>query len=121
MTPFCIRYLMRKRRGSHCIMNTWIILLFLLSCCSDCGCNGSRQGRGGDCRSDRDCDRDRDCDDRRDRDCGRDRDCDCGRDRDRDCDCGRDRDDDCDRNGSRFEPRFDTRPFGDRENCGCEK
>ena len=32
-------------------------------------------------------------------------------------DCGCDRD--CD--GSRFEPRFDARPFNDRETCGCEE
>lgn len=85
-------------------MNAWIILLFLLARnnSGSCGCDGM---------------------DRRDRDCG----CDRGdmnrRDRDRDCGC--DRDNDCDNNGSRFEPRFDARPFTDRdrdrETCGCEE
>lgn len=91
-------------------MNAWIILLFLLARnnSGSCGCDG---GFG----------RDRDCG--CDGDSGRDRDCDCDRDRGRDR--GRDRDGDCDNNGSRFEPRFDARPFGDRdrdrETCGCEE
>lgn len=102
-------------------MNTWIILLLLLCCCDGCGCQ--RSGSCGNNRPDRDCecgnirDRDRDCGRDRDRDCGRDRDCDRN-DRDRDCDRGRDRD--CDRNDSRFEPRFDSRPFGGGDNCGCD-
>ncbi len=76
-------------------MNTWIILLLLLCCCDGCGCQ-----RNDSCGNNRD------------------RDCDCGNGRDRDCDCGRDRD--CDGNDSRFEPRFDARPFGGRDNCGCD-
>lgn len=79
-------------------MNAWIILLFLLmgNCNSDCS---GRSGRGSR-RSDGDCG----CDNDRNR----------GRDRDGDRDCG------C--NDSRFEPRFDSRPFRDgRETCGCEE
>ena len=120
-------------------MNCWIILLLLLSgnqngcrCIEEpeCGCEPPTPP----CRPrdrERECDRDRD----RDCDCGRDRDRDCdrGRDRDRDCDRGRDRDCDCDRgrdcdadrnpcscnNDSRFEPRFDSRPFNN-SGCGCD-
>ena len=82
-------------------MNAWIILLLLLAGNNggnSCGCGNRNDGmnrRGGDCGCNGDSDRE-----------GRDRD---GRDRDRDCD------------GSRFEPRFDSRPFNDRETCGCEE
>lgn len=106
-----------KRRGSYQIMNTWILLLLL--CCCD-GFGSQRNGSCGNNRPDMDCDcgniRDRDCD------CDRDRDCDRGNGRDRDCDCDRDRgrDRNCDGNDSRFEPRFDARPFGGGDNCGCD-
>lgn len=54
----------------------------------------------------------------------RERECDRGRDRDRDCERGRDRDNDrdgcpCNNNDSRFEPRFDSRPFNN-SGCGCD-
>lgn len=75
-------------------MSAWIILLFLLLGNSGCGCPQREDS--------------------------------CPHDDDRDCGCGRDRDfhdddRDCDRNESRFEPRFDARPFSDRETCGCEE
>lgn len=98
-------------------MNSWIILL-LLSCwnqngrgCVDepqCGC----EPVAPPCRP-------------RERECERDRDNDCDRNRDRDCDCDRDRDCGADRepcpcnNDSRFEPRFDSRPFNNT-GCGCD-
>ena len=85
-------------------MNCSIILLFLLFCGRNgCGC-GRDTGCGCEepkpvpppCRP-------------RERECGRERD--CGRDREpeRDCSCG---------NDSRFEPRFEPRPFSDT-GCGC--
>lgn len=77
-------------------MSAWIILLFLLLGNSGCGC----PQREDSCPHDDD------------RDCG------CSRGRDRDF---HDDDHDCDRNESRFEPRFDARPFSDRETCGCEE
>lgn len=97
-------------------MNCGIILLFLLLF--------NRDGRiGGDtgcgCEPDPPC-RPREREGERNRE----RDCDCGKDRDRgrDRDCGRDRDterDGCPCGGeSRFEPRFDSRPFPDT-GCGC--
>lgn len=73
-------------------MSAWIILLFLL-CGGNTGC-GCAQNDGMN---------------RRDNDCGCDR------------DSGFERNRDCDRNESRFEPRFDARPFGERETCGCEE
>ena len=73
-------------------MNAWIILLLLLA-----GNNG-----GNSCG----CSNRNDGMNRRSGDCG------CDRESERD---GRDRD------GSRFEPRFDARPFNDRETCGCEE
>ncbi|MDE6846926.1 MAG: hypothetical protein K2J99_14350 [Lachnospiraceae bacterium] len=93
-------------------MNCWIIPLLLL-----CWNQNGRWGNGEPgcgcepveppCRPrERECDRDRD----------RDRDCECGRDRnnDRDCDgCP------CNNNDSRFEPRFDSRPFNN-SGCGCD-
>lgn len=100
-------------------MNTWILLLLLLGCCDGCGSqrNGSCGNTGNDC-PDRNCgcgnERERDCD------CGNGRDRDCDRGNDRDCDCDRGRDRDCDGNNSRFEPRFDARPFGGGDNCGCD-
>ncbi len=108
-------------------MNCWIIPLLLLcfsrSGCADtgCGCEPIAPPKPPCRPRERECDRDRD----------RDRDCDCGRDRDRDRDCGRDRDRDCGRdrdndrdgcpcnNESRFEPRFDARPFSN-SGCGCD-
>lgn len=99
-----------KRRGSYLSMNTWILLLLLLcnsdggSCQRNNSCGNNRSGRNGDFGN------------------GRDRDCDRGNDRNRDCDCDCDcgNDNDCDGNDSRFEPRFDARPFGGGDNCGCE-
>lgn len=90
-------------------MNTWILLLLLFCCFDGGGCqrNDSRGNGGNDCP-------DRDCD------CGNGRDRDCDRGNDRDCDCDRGRDRDCDGNDSRFEPRFDARPFGGGDNCGCD-
>lgn len=116
-------------------MNCWIILWFLLCgnqngrgvCDPGCGCEPVEPPKPPCRPRERECDRDRnrDCDCNRDRDCGRDRDCD----RDRDRDCNRNRDCDCDRaperescpcnNDSRFEPRFDARPFGNA-GCGCD-
>lgn len=97
-------------------MNCWIIPLLLLCWnqngrggCADssCGCEPIEPPKPP-CRP-------------RERECDRDRDCDCGRDRDRDC--GRDRDNDRDgcpcNNDSRFEPRFDARPFNN-SGCGCD-
>ena len=79
-------------------MNAWIILLFLLMGNRSSGC----QSEQNSCQNDRDCG----CGDR-----GRNND---GRGRSREQDCG------CD--DSRFEPRFDSRPFRDgRETCGCEE
>ncbi|MCM1143583.1 MAG: hypothetical protein NC318_04885 [Blautia sp.] len=82
-------------------MNAWIILLFLL------------MNRSGGCNTDNGCDREPDCGRGRNQDFGGSRERDC--DRDRDCDC-----DDRDRE-SRFEPRFEARPFVGRETCGCEE
>ncbi|MDE6389199.1 MAG: hypothetical protein K2L82_15485 [Lachnospiraceae bacterium] len=97
-------------------MNCWIIPLLLLfwnqngrGGCADsgCGCEPIEPPQPP-CRP-------------RERECDRNRDCDCGRDRDRDC--GRDRDNDRDgcpcNNDSRFEPRFDARPFNN-SGCGCD-
>lgn len=97
-------------------MNCWIIPLLLLCwnqngrCgCADkgCGCEPVEPPKPP-CRP-------------RERECDRDRDCDCDRNRDRDC--GRDRDNDRDgcpcNNDSRFEPRFDARPFNN-SGCGCD-
>ncbi|MDE7016175.1 MAG: hypothetical protein K2P65_01190 [Lachnospiraceae bacterium] len=87
-------------------MNTWIILLFLL-CCNPSGCGCSQNnGMNRRCR-DFGCDNDFD----RDRDRGRGRGCDCDHDHDHGHDC----------KDSKFEPRFDARPFSDRETCGCEE
>ena len=98
-------------------MNSWLILLLLLlggqNGCddpADCGCGGHGNfGRAG----------------------GRDRfgsgDCGCGEERGRnsgDCGCAGERDqngNDCgcaDVNESRFEPRFESGPFGS-PGCGC--
>lgn len=79
-------------------MNAWIILLFLL------------MGNRGCCKEEQDA-------------CPKDDNCGCGREnnrnnggRNREQDCG------CDCDDSRFEPRFDSRPFRDgRETCGCEE
>lgn len=73
-------------------MSAWVILLFLL-CGGNTSCGCSRN----------------DGMNRRSRDCGCDR------------DSGFDKDRDCDYNESRFEPRFDARPFSERETCGCEE
>lgn len=91
-------------------MNCWIIPLLLLcfnrngrSGCADtgCGCEPIAPPKPPCRPRERECDRDRD----RDRDCGRDRD------NDRDgCPCN---------NESRFEPRFDARPFSN-SGCGCD-
>ncbi|MBD5448685.1 MAG: hypothetical protein HDR28_00700 [Lachnospiraceae bacterium] len=94
-------------------MNSWIILLFLLFWNqngrngigdSGCGCEPVEPP----CRPrEREREGERDCD----RDCGRDRDRGRERDADRDsCPCN---------NDSRFEPRFDSRPFGN-SGCGCD-
>lgn len=90
-------------------MNTWILLLLLLSGSNGCG------GRDVSCRDEKDNGRGRECGGGS----GRDRDRD--RDREHDCGCDRDRERDCDGNDSRFEPRFDARPFGGGETCGCEE
>lgn len=116
-------------------MNSWIILLFLLfanqngcGSCGDSGCGCDKPEPPccpGNRSRDRDCDRDCDCDRNRnrDRDCDCDRDRDCDRGRDRDCDCGRERNNDRDscgcNNESRFEQRFDARPFNN-SGCGCD-
>ena len=85
-------------------MNSWIILLLLLMGRSNSGC-GCQQNNNRPCRRDgeRGGDRDRERNNR-------------GRERDRDSDdgCG------CN-NDSGFEPRFDSRSFGNRETCGCEE
>lgn len=100
-------------------MNCWIIPLLLLCCnqsgrggCMDsgCGCEPVEPPKPPCRPRERDCDRDCDCD--RNRDCGRDRDCDRDRDDDRDG-CA------CKHNDSRFEPRFDARPFNN-SGCGCD-
>ncbi len=90
-------------------MNCWIIPLLLLGWNQNGRCgNGNSECRPVEppkppCRPrERECDRDRECD----------------------CDCGRDRDDDrdgcpCNNNESRFEPRFDSRPFNN-SGCGCD-
>ncbi|MCM1174021.1 MAG: hypothetical protein NC341_03100 [Blautia sp.] len=82
-------------------MNTWVLLLLLL-CCSGGG-NASQNDSVGNTGN-----------------CGRD-----GERRGRDRDCGCDRNNDygngCDGNESRFEPRFEARPFGSGETCGCEE
>lgn len=90
----------------------WIIPLLLLSWCQNGrgGCGNSGCGFepvDPPCRPrERECDRDRE----RDRECGRNRDND--RDNDRDgCPCNN--------NDSRFEPRFDARPFNN-SGCGCD-
>lgn len=83
-------------------MNAWIILLFLLmgNCNSDCSCKSGRSSRQSD------------------RDCG----CDRERGSNRNSDRSRNQEQDCGCNDSRFEPRFDSRPFRDgRETCGCEE
>lgn len=80
-------------------MNAWIILLFLLmgNRGSDCGCQRAQNS------------------------CNDNNDCGCGRERSRN-NGGRNRDNDCGCDDSRFEPRFDSRPFRDnRETCGCEE
>lgn len=100
-------------------MNCWIILLFLLF--------WNQNGRNGIDDSGCGCEPvDPPCRPReRERECERARDCDCDRDRDRDCDRGRERErgserDNCPcNNDSRFEPRFDARPFGN-SGCGCD-
>ena len=85
-------------------MSAWIILLFFMMGNSNCGnSNCGCSGQNSSCRDNGGYGRDRD----------RDRDFERGRDRDRDGDCG------C--NEQRFEPRFDARPFGERETCGCEE
>ncbi|MCM1252583.1 MAG: hypothetical protein NC321_07160 [Clostridium sp.] len=76
-------------------MSAWIILLLLLAG-NNCGCgntngNASCGGESGG------------CDER------------FGRNRGGDGDC------DCDFDTPRFEPRFDARPFSDRETCSCEE
>ena len=100
-------------------MSAWIILLILFCCNSRCGCDSVfDRDRDGDCGCDNNRRRggERDCDNDRGRDRDRDRDSDRGRDR-------RDSDRDCDCDDSRFEPRFDARPFSnrDRDTCGCEE
>lgn len=79
-------------------MSAWIILLFFC-CCNPSGC-GCSQNNGMNRRCmDFGCDNDFGRGGRRDHE------------RDNDCDC----------NESKFEPRFDARPFSDRETCGCEE
>ena len=90
-------------------MNCWIILWFLLCgnqngrgvCDPGCGCEPVEPPKPPCRPRERECDRDRN------------RDCDCNRDRapEREsCPCN---------NDSRFEPRFDARPFGNA-GCGCD-
>lgn len=95
-------------------MNTWLILLFLLlgnqgggrsdassGCgCADNGCGQTGFRTGGNAPGS-----------------GRNRgnngnDCGCARERDNDCGC--------DGAESRFEPRFDARPFNNNQDCGCD-
>ena len=83
-------------------MNSWIILLLLLMGRSNSNCGCQQDNRP--CRRDgeqRGGDRERN-------NRGRERD----RDRDDGCGCN---------NDSGFEPRFDSRSFGNRETCGCEE
>ncbi|MCM1039147.1 MAG: hypothetical protein NC314_02525 [Roseburia sp.] len=80
-------------------MNAWIILLFCLL-----GNSGGRQGNNGSCPQENESS------------------CGCGN--GRETNFGRGRNDDCDFNDfneSRFEPRFEARPFAERETCGCEE
>ncbi len=91
-------------------MNCWIILLFL--CC--CNRNG-REGIGEPgCGCEPIAPPKPPCRPReRERDCPRERDCDCRRECEAEresCPCG---------NESRFEPRFEARPFGN-QGCGCD-
>lgn len=83
-------------------MNTWILLLLLLG-----GSNCCDTRQNDSCRDAGDCGRGRERG-------GRDRDCDCDHDHDH-------HGHDCDGMDSRFEPRFDARPFGGGETCGCEE
>lgn len=76
-------------------MGAWIIWLLLFCCNSGCSDNGNNRSNERSCGCDGDNNNN-------------------GRGRDRDCGC------DKDNNNSRFESRFDTRPFGNRETCGCE-
>lgn len=111
-------------------MNSWLILLVLLSC----NRIGSGNGRDYDCGygqgeprrfpGGRDWDGDNDCGRNRDNDCesgrGRERDFERGSDRNRDCDCDTDRDSrGYNNNESRFDPRYDSRPFNNSD-CGCD-
>ncbi len=86
-------------------MNCSIILLFFLLC----GNNGFFGNSGCGCGCDDRCDRD---DDRRP----------CQRPEPR---RGRDdeprREDNCSCDDSRFEPRFESRPFSNSGTCGCEE
>ena len=111
-------------------MNSWLILLLLLlggqNGCDgpvDCGCGGHGNfGRAGG--RDRFGSGDCGCGEERGRNSG---DCGCAEERGRnsgDCGCGGERDqngNDCgcaDVNESRFEPRFESGPFGS-PGCGC--
>ena len=108
-------------------MNSWLILLILLSFNQ----NGCRDNRDIDCDRDfgngRGRERDNDCGNgrgrERDNDCGngrvREPDFERGNDIGRDCDCDTDLDSRGGNNESRFEPRFDGRPF-DNSGCGCD-
>lgn len=97
-------------------MNCSIVLLFLLFFGQNgrCGCGDA----GGGCEAPVPPCRPREsecgCERERERECG------CERERERECGCERDNDrDGCPRNnGSRFEPRFEPRPFSDA-GCGC--
>lgn len=101
-SSFLHKIFYEKKERKLFAMNTWILLLLLLSCSNGCGC-----GQDDSCRDAGDC--------------GRGRERSGGSGRDRDCDCGHDHDHDCNRDDSRFEPRFDARPFGGGETCGCEE
>lgn len=89
-------------------MNSWIILLFLLFANRNgrdidepgCGCRPVDPPTSS-CRP-------------RERERERERDCECGREREAERDtCP------CNNNESRFEPRFDARPFNN-SGCGCD-
>ncbi len=102
-------------------MNCLILVLLLLCCGNDGGCQDSGFMCGNGRMSDRRCGGS-------DRDRGRDRNMDCGcQDRDRSSNdgCDRDRDRDNEDCGCRTESRFDTRPFisypGSGSTCGCEE